>query len=251
VIDIHSHLLPGVDDGSPNLQVSVSVLERFAQQGVRTLVLTPHLEASRAASAPYERHVEIFETLLTAAPPFPALKLGWEIMLDVPGVDLSAPNLSLGGSNAVLVEFPRNGVPAAAAQELARLRASGVIPIVAHPERYLGCTVHTVAEWRDAGAAIQTDATMLLGAGPMARLAQAMLAEGLVDCLASDNHGDSRTLAAARVWLEEMGAAEQASILTSTNAGRLLANEAPLPVAPVRPEKGMFSRLRELVFGRR
>jgi protein-tyrosine phosphatase len=251
VIDIHSHLLPGVDDGSPSLQVSVSVLERFAQQGVRTLVLTPHLEASRAASAPYERHTEILETLRTAAPPIPELRLGWEIMLDVPGVDLTAEHLALGGSRAVLVEFPRNGVPAAAARELRRLRESGIVPIVAHPERYLGCTVHTVAEWREAGAAIQTDATMLLGAGPMARLAQAMLAEGLVDCLASDNHGDSRTLAAARVWLEEMGAAEQARILTSTNAGRLLADEAPLPVAPVRPEKGMFSRLRELVFGRR
>ena len=62
-----------------------------------------------------------------------------------------------------------------------------------------GTTLEVVREWREVGAVIQTDATMLMASGPMARLAQAMLAQGLIDCLASDNHGDNRSLAAARL----------------------------------------------------
>ena len=251
MIDIHSHLLPGVDDGSPSVDVSVGVLRQFALDGVTTLVLTPHLEASRAAAAPIAHHREVMESLVAAAPSVPELRLGWEIMLDQPGADLTAPHLALGGSRAVLVEFPRNGLPPAATFELRRLRDSGVVPVVAHPERYLGCSARVVEEWRRVGAVIQTDAGMLLGGGPMGRLARELLAEGLMDCLASDNHGDGRTLRGARLWLEEIGATEQADLLTRVNAGRVLADQGALPVTPVRPDKGMFARLRELVFGRR
>jgi protein-tyrosine phosphatase len=250
VIDLHSHLLPGVDDGSPSVEVSVAVLRRFAVDGVTTLVCTPHLNATEARVAPHEAYAEIFAELVASAPAEVALKLGWEIMLDAPGVDLRARHLRLGGSTAVLVEFQRSGIPARSTEELARIRESGLVPLVAHPERYWGCTTRVVREWRAAGAAIQTDATMLLGSGPMTRLAKEMLEEGVVDCIASDNHGDRRSLRSARQWLEEVGAAEQAVLLTEINPGRLLADQPTLPVPPIHLEKGMLGRLRELVFGR-
>lgn len=251
MIDIHSHLLPGVDDGSRDIETSVAVLQRFAEQGVEVLVCTPHLEASRAAQAPYQRNRELLEALTKAAPPTPALRLGWEIMLDRPGCDLSAPHLSLGGARAVLVEFPRAYLPVGTADELARIRNSGVVPVVAHPERYYGCSLDVVRSWREAGAVIQTDATMLLARGPMTELAKSMLEAGLVDCLASDNHGDRRSLAAARTWLEELGAHEHAHVLTHGNAARVLANEPTIPVPPLALGRGVFTRLRELLFGRR
>lgn len=251
MIDLHSHLLPGVDDGSADIETSVAVLERFARHGIEVLVCTPHLAASQAASAPFEEHCAILAALAAAAPPKPALRLGWEIMLDRPGCDLRAPELSLGGARAVLVEFPRAYLPVGTTDELDRLRRSGIVPVVAHPERYFGCTVDTVRAWRDAGAVIQTDATMLLARGPMTELAKSLLAEGLIDCLASDNHGDRRSLAAARVWLEELGADEHAQMLTYVNAARVLANEPTIPVPPLPLARGMFSRLRELLLGRR
>ena len=68
MIDIHSHLLPGVDDGSKSVEMSLPVLERFAAEGVECLVLTPHLLASQAAHAPHERNVAIFEELLSVSP---------------------------------------------------------------------------------------------------------------------------------------------------------------------------------------
>ena len=251
MIDIHSHLLPGVDDGSADIETSVAVLQRFANHGIDVLVCTPHLVASEAASAPFDRHKALLAELVAAAPAKPELRLGWEIMLDRPGCDLRAPELSLGGARAILVEFPRAYLPVGTTDELDRIRRSGIVPVVAHPERYFGCTLDTVRSWRDAGAVIQTDATMLLARGPMTELAKALLTAGLVDCLASDNHGDRRSLAAARVWLEEMGADEHAQILTHSNAARVLANEPPIPVPPLPLGRGVVQRLRELLFGRR
>ncbi len=250
MIDIHTHLLPGVDDGSPSVDVSVPVLREFGSGGVQLVVCTPHLNASAASDAPYEHHQEILELLRASAPPTPKLELGWEIMLDLPGADLRDPRLSLGRSSAVLVEFPRTSVPPNAAKEIFRLRMSGVVPVLAHPERYYGCTVEQVDEWRRCGAVIQLDAAGVLGSGSMSRVALMLLERGLVDLMASDTHGDTRSLMVPRRWLEEVGSQEHAELLTRTNAARLLANEPTVPVPPLIRHSGIMARLRELLFGR-
>lgn len=248
MIDIHSHLLPGVDDGSPSIDVSVPVLQRFAAEGVTVLVCTPHLNASRASTAPYARYLEILAELRAAAPAVPELQLGWEIMLDTPGADLSSMDLTLGGSRALLVEFTRGGPPPGATGELRRIARSGRTPILAHPERYQGCTIELVREWRKLGVVIQTDVSVLLGRGAPAEMAKTMLAEGLIDILASDNHGDSRSLAAAIGWLEERGANdEQVELLTRHNAQLVLGDEDPVPVPPLTP--GLFGRMKRLFGG--
>lgn len=246
MIDIHSHLLPGVDDGSRSVEMSLPVLERFAADGVECLVLTPHLSASEAAHAPYERNLAIFEELQGVAPRTLELRLGWEIMLDQPNVDLRARTLGLGGARAVLVEFPRLGVPVQAGDELYRIRCSGVVPVLAHPERYYGCTVERVAEWRRAGAVIQMDTAGLLGTGAVSKLSRALVQAGLVDLFASDNHGDSRSLAVARDWLLDVATPQHAEIMTRTNARRLLNSEPLFPVPPLPAAGGVFGRLREL-----
>ncbi len=242
MIDIHSHLLPGVDDGSQSVEVSVDVLKRFSADGVDVVVCTPHLKASRSAAAPYARHREILDMLRSSATEPPRLELGWEIMLDQPGVDLTPRELSLGGSTAVLVEFPHTGVPARATDELARIRSHGSVPVLAHPERYWGCTLSHVRDWRSAGTVIQLDGEALLTGGRMTRFALQLLDEGLVDCIASDNHGDVRTLATSRAWLREIGAEHQAELLTDINPRRLLASQSLLPVPPLPPRAARIGR---------
>lgn len=250
MIDIHSHLLPGVDDGSPTVEVSVPVLELFGAQGVDVLVLTPHLNASQAHSAPSAKYLEILADLQNAAPDKPKLQLGWEIMLDEPGVDLTSLDLTLGKSRALLVEFARGGVPRQGSAELRRIARSGRTPILAHPERYFGCSSGQVKEWRTLGVVIQTDVSVLVGRGAPAELAREMLALGLIDILASDNHGDTRTLAAGRDWLGEHGAtAEQIDLLTHINAERVLDDEDPMPVPPLKSMSGPLQKLRKL-FGK-
>lgn len=244
MIDIHSHLLPGVDDGSPSFDVSIPVLERFVRDGVELLVCTPHLNASQAATAPFERYRTLFEELQARAPSGIGLRLGWEIMLDAPNVDLTAPWLAIDGSHALLVEFTRGGLPRSATAELRRITRLARTPILAHPERYFGCTLAAVREWRQIGVVIQTDASVLMGRGAPAELARAMLAEGLIDILASDNHGDARSLGQARDWLLERGAEEQAALLLHDNAHRVLNDEDPVRVPPLKA--GLLDRMKRL-----
>ena len=251
MIDVHTHLLPGVDDGSPSVDVSVIILTQFAADGVGTVVCTPHLDASRAKLAPHDEHEAILERLRAAAPATPALLSGWEIMLDAPGIDLRDRRFGLGRSTAVLVEFPRMMVPPHAADELFRLRMSGIVPVLAHPERYWGCTAARVEQWRGVGAVIQMDVAGMFGAGPQATLAVSLLEQGLVDLLASDTHADGRSLLPAKRWLEEMGAEPQADLLTRRNADHLLKSEPTEPVPPVERRRGMLERFKELLLGRR
>ena len=63
MIDIHTHLLPGVDDGSPTLEHSASVLARLRGEGVRGLVCTPHLNASQAPEGPFEEYAVLLKEL--------------------------------------------------------------------------------------------------------------------------------------------------------------------------------------------
>ncbi|CAN5760494.1 tyrosine protein phosphatase [soil metagenome] len=251
MIDIHSHLLPGVDDGSKSVEMSLPVLERFAADGVECLVLTPHLLASQASYAPYERNYAILEELRSVAPRELELRLGWEIMLDEPNTDLRANTLRLGGARAVLVEFPLLGVPVSAGDELYRIGCSGMVPVLAHPERYYGCTAERVIEWRRAGAVIQMDTAGLLGKGRVSKLSRSLVQQGLVDLFSSDNHGDSRSLATARDWLREVATAEHATLMTHTNAERLLEGKPLLPVPPLSHASGMFGHLRDLFLTRR
>jgi protein-tyrosine phosphatase len=251
VIDIHTHLLPGVDDGSPTLDHSRAVVHRMAAENIRQIVCTPHLLASDSANAPWDEHLALLEALRSLAPVELSLHSGWEIMLDRFGVDLTPDMLSLGGSAARLVEFSRRGVPAGAGAELLRLRKSGVVPVVAHPERYGDCTVDTLRSWRDLGAVVQADAVALILGGSMAERARTMLSEGLIDILASDNHGDRRSLSTVRIWLEEIGAVQQATLMTDENPRRLLAGENLLPVPPFRFPSGVYERLKAILLGPR
>jgi protein-tyrosine phosphatase len=248
VIDIHTHLLPGVDDGSPNADHSAMVLSRLYGEGVRGIVCTPHLNASQALDAPFERDAALLAHLRARAPAGLGLYPGFEIMLDTGGFDLSDARLGLAGSRARLVEFPRRGLPPEATEQLLRVRSQGLVPVVAHPERYYGCTTETIATWRELGAVIQCDSMALLGAGPMTDFSRAMLGAGQVDILASDNHGDRRSLSTSTLWLMEIGAEVQSGILTSDNPALLLAGEPLQPVPPVTFQKGVFDRLRELIF---
>jgi protein-tyrosine phosphatase len=246
MIDIHTHLLPGVDDGSPSVDVSLTVLDAFHEAGVGTVVCTPHLNASQASSAPFEKHKEILANLKAHLRNDVQLQSGWEIMLDEPNVELTDPRLTLAGSSAVLVEFPRTAVPPNATAELFRIRTSGMVPVLAHPERYRGCTVADVAEWKRAGAVMQMDVAAVIGAQRIGQFAREMLAHGLIDIFASDTHGDGRSIGPAKEWLADHATPEHLDLLTETNARLLLSDRELLPVPPLRLNERLIDRLRSL-----
>ena len=249
MIDLHTHLIPGVDDGSHTIEQSVEVLEKFARQGVTAVCCTPHLRASDIEDPGCDEMDAILGDLVDAAPPSPTLHRGFEIMLDVPDPKLSDRCLGLAGSRYVLVEFGRM-VPADASVEvLARLVAQGVVPVLAHPERYAVCTPELAARWREAGAALQVDATTLLAESRRAERARALLEAGCGSIVASDNHGDGRSVAAAVEWLTSHSGAMQAQLLAVDNPNSILHDTPLAPVPPLRIRRSLYTQLKDFFVG--
>jgi protein-tyrosine phosphatase len=249
VIDLHTHLIPGVDDGSHTIEQSVEVLQEFARQGVTAVCCTPHLAASEVDDAPCEEMDALLGDLVDAAPPSPTLHRGFEIMLDVPHPKLLDRRLGIAGSRYVLVEFGRLVPPDASVEILARVAAGGMVPLLAHPERYAVCSPELAMRWREAGAALQLDATTLRSESRRAERARALLEAGCASIVASDNHGDSRSVMAAVEWLESHGGAPQAQLLAVDNPNSILHDQPLVPVAPVRIRRSLYTQLKQFLVG--
>jgi protein-tyrosine phosphatase len=200
-IDLHSHLIPAVDDGARNAFDARDALAVLASDGVRRVVATPHVQASILAdpAARARRLTEldmgwrllrnVREELPEDAP---VLQRGAELLLDAPEPDLSDPRLRLAGGPAVLVEFPFLRIPMYAERQLEGLLDAGWIPVVAHMERYaeLGRSLAQIARWREMGVVLQVNAGSLLGRYGVRprRRAWHLLASGWAALLASDYH---------------------------------------------------------------
>lgn len=251
MIDLHSHLLPGVDDGSRTVEQSVAVLGRLATQGVSAIALTPHLLASQASAGPPAQHDRAFEVLLAAAPGGIALHRGAEIMLDRPldPVVAAERRVTLNGSRYVLVEFPRLVAAPTVEQALALVVALGLVPVLAHPERYRCCRVELARRWKDLGSLLQVDGPTLLSSRPRGDRARELVAEGLADIAAGDNHGDDRTVRAAWEELVDHDGRMQAGMLLETNPRAILEDRPTEPVPPLTWQFSLADRFRAL-FGR-
>jgi protein-tyrosine phosphatase len=255
MIDVHNHVLPGIDDGAVDLEETREAIQVMMSQGVRTLVTTPHLDGTLTtrAAALEECLAEVDAAWLQVnglvAEEFPDLRLerGVELKLDTPGADLSDPRLRLAGGSYVLVEFPGLSVPPNSPNSLQVLKAKGWRPIVAHPERYVGLVPGTelFEEWRRAGALLQVNCGSLLGRyGDQARtVAWQLLREGKADVLASDYHARGRCpISGAREKLVASGGGEQAELLLVTNPARIVGDQSPEPVPPLVPPGGSVWR---------
>ena len=249
MIDLHTHLIPGVDDGSHTVEQSVEVLQRFARQGVTAVCCTPHLRASEADEAPCEEMDAILGDLVDAAPPKPSLHRGFEIMLDVPHPKLADRCLCLAGSRYVLVEFGRLVPADASVETLRRVGEHGLVPVLAHPERYAVCTPELAVRWREAGAVLQVDATTLLAESRRAGRARALVQAGCASIVASDNHGDARSVAAAVEWLSSHGGAPQAQLLAVDNPNSILHDLPLAEVPPLRLRRSLYTQLKDFLVG--
>jgi protein-tyrosine phosphatase len=251
VIDLHSHLLPGVDDGSRTVEQSVGVLRRMAEVGVTDVCLTPHLKANETAGAPPARHDTAFAALTAKAPKLPRLHRGAEVMLDrpLPQANDGFRRISLGGTRYILVEFPRLVAADAVTNALTRVGEAGLVAILAHPERYSCCTVEAVTYWRSLGARMQVDATTLHSKQTRGHRARQLIAAGVGDILAGDNHGDDRTLAGGADFLRAQDGLAHAELLTVRNPGAILRDEPLVDVPPLLIRRTWMQQIRRLLGG--
>lgn len=189
--DWHSHVLPGVDDGIPEMEKSLEVLARYEELGIKKLWLTPHIMEDYANEP--SRLREGFDRLREAYSGGIELRLAAENMLDTLFEErLEERNLLPIGDNGthLLVETSYFNPPYGMDDMLSKISYTGLVPLLAHPERYRYMVEKDYWKLKEQGVAFQMNYLSLVGGyGEMARKkAEWLLKEDLIDVVGSDVH---------------------------------------------------------------
>ncbi len=253
MIDTHSHLLPGLDDGSPDVASSLRMAAAAAAAGVTTVVCTPHLREFDASFLAHAQEVLIeFRRSLSEAGVALRLLMGFEVDVSVLASvsDEQMRLLTVEGSDGlVLVEVPHWGWPVRFLGTIFHLRTAGFTPLLAHPERNdrIQRDPGLLKDCIAAGAVAQATAASLNGGFGRAGTAAFVrhLTAGYVGVLASDAHFHRRASWSVATVVESLGrrlSENEIDILVRTNPERLLRGESPLPVTSHAAHPGVISR---------
>lgn len=259
VIDLHCHILPGIDDGAPNLEESIAMAAASVADGITVAACTPHIypglyendaKGIRAARLKLQRELD-------------ARRIGLKL---VDGADTHlVPDVldgvrsgripTLNGSRYLLLEPPHHVAPPHFEAAVFALIAAGIVPVLTHPERLTWFEHHYAAFARLAqrGAWIQVTAAALIGdfgKGPR-RAGERLLDDGLVHILATDAHGATQRppkLAAGRDAAAKRVGRDEAEHMVSTRPRGILSNADPmtlpqLPAFAARKPRGLLRRI--------
>lgn len=262
-IDVHHHLLYGLDDGSADLETSLKMAEIAIQDGITHVVCTPHANSEYTFSP--QTNVERRDELQRLLGDRLTLGLGCDFHLSYDNIQdaLAHPTrYTINAKQYLLVEFPDFGIPQNIGSSFHEMRVAGIVPILTHPERNLTLMKQPekMAEWLRLGCMVQVTAGSVLGRfgkGPQ-RIAQHLLDMQWVHLLATDAHNTTSRppiLSAAYDSVANHYGAEEADRLCCKNPRAIFygedLGEQPIPEKIYEdmeePKKrGLFS-----LFGRR
>lgn len=250
MIDLHSHILPGVDDGADSVETSLEMARSAVADGISAIAATPHVRDDWPTEpGEMERLVaELRDALAEAAIPLELLTGGEVAYARLPELDdESLRRFGLGGNpRYLLLEPPYVGWPPGLEETLFDLRLRGFTVVLAHPERSAEVQEQPelLARLVEAGTLVQVTAAAVDGRfGPASRRAALHLIEGgLAHLLASDAHAP---------WVREIGMADSARAVGDPALARWLTEEVPAAIVadtqlPPRPEavrRGVLRRL--------
>ena len=193
LVDVHSHFLPGLDDGCKTLEESLGVLRAAREQGVVRIAATPHYYSRVSVAAFLDKRQAAYEAVMGAMDPaesWPEITLGAEVAYHAGLIyEEELPKLCYQGTNFLLLEMPFCVWTGNILRDVENLTPlHGVTPVIAHLERYMGRqNMPMVKELLSLGFPIQINAEHVLNCRPAFKLKH-MLRSGQIDLLGSDCH---------------------------------------------------------------
>ncbi|MGN0351058.1 MAG: CpsB/CapC family capsule biosynthesis tyrosine phosphatase [Roseburia sp.] len=231
MVDIHNHSLFGVDDGAETIETSIAMLQTAYQQGVDTVILTPHYRHGMFAY-PTAVIKENYRQLSDKAEQIGVkIYLGCEYHVNSRIIEYlqNGRCLSLAGGNYVLTEYDYESEYSEIYNQSKHLLMAGYIPVIAHVERYqcIQKKPGLCQELSEVGAWIQINAGSVLGKDGRneARCCKKLLQHEWVDVIASDAHGTNKRpnyLRECRSYVEKKCGTDLAGILFEENPRRIL-----------------------------
>ena len=199
IYDIHSHIVPGVDDGAKDMEQSLAILEEEIRQGVEHIILTPHYRKGMFETAESKIYSQYKALLLEASERFPdlELKLGCEFHanMDMEEELRSRRYVSMGDSGFLLLEFSGRHMKSYIRERTNAVLMEGFTPIIAHVERYPAMTDNPdlIRELREIGVKIQVNADSILGdvGFRIKSFCKKLIKNDLIDFIGSDVHNTS------------------------------------------------------------
>ena len=175
LVDLHCHILPGIDDGAKNLDVSMSLIQKEMEDGVVGIVFTPHFHYERITLDAFAQqrkmaYRSVVAQLAERKLPL-AVKLGAEVYFTTALASLDLSKLAFAGSRYILIEFPTSIHPGGIEDTLFAVQNRGYTPILAHVERYPYVTEDPTLlyRWVSSGALAQINASGLVRSGHTAK----------------------------------------------------------------------------------
>jgi protein-tyrosine phosphatase len=258
VIDIHCHILPGLDDGPANLDFSLAMARAAVEAGTQMIVATPHIRADFDVDpTEIEPRVDLFNDRLQRdrlpLRVLPGAEIGWATATELD--DSLLAKLSMGSGGRVLLESPYGRKPVDLEGIIANLDRRGFQAVLAHPERcpLFQRDVDRLRAIVQAGTLCSITAGSMAGkfGDPVRQLTIEMLRDGLVHDVASDAHDHIHRPPNMLVGFQELeaelpGIERCAPWYTVTSPVAILAGN-PLPKAPELGAPPPPSRLRRLL----
>ena len=239
MIDIHTHVLPGVDDGARTWEMAVHMCHMAAQDGISHIVATPH--ANDEYSYDRQELEAALADLSVRVGSIVELTLGCDFHFsydNLSALEQDPHRFTIGNTRYLLVEFSDFSLPPWITDKLQDLLAMGLVPIITHPERnmLLQADPERVVGWAEVGCPIQVTANSLTGrwGGRALKSAQWLLKKKAVHVIASDCHnveGRPPILSAARKVIEKACGPDVATAVVEENPKAIVTN-LELPYFP-------------------
>ena len=249
MIDLHAHILPGIDDGVATVEEAFELARRAAADGVTAIAATPHVRddyptTPEQMETGVRRLRQAFGEAGIAVDVLPGGEIALERLGRLGKEELLRFSLAQSG-RYLLLEFPYTGWPLALERSLWSIQAAGLVPIIAHPERNREVQERPdrLAPLAAAGTLVQITAASLDGrlGRSSQRTARTLLEDGTAHLLASDAHGTrvrEAGLADAAAAVEDDALARY---LTVDTPAAIVAGE-PLPARPVRRRRRRWAK---------